>query len=79
VRTQPVKTSDELVHVLAPGIGQSILVGWNGVPAASGPISDNHGIWFGSHAGIWLYSEANGILKVSNQARMAGQRLLLKL
>jgi hypothetical protein len=33
----------------------------------SGPISDSHGIWFGSTQGIYLYSESGGLQKVSNQ------------
>jgi hypothetical protein len=31
------------------------------------PIADGHGIWFGSQQGIYLYTEANGLKKVSNQ------------
>ena len=31
------------------------------------PIADSHGIWFGSQQGIYLYSEAKGLQKVSNQ------------
>jgi hypothetical protein len=30
-------------------------------------IADSHGVWFGSQQGIYLYSEAAGIQKVSNQ------------
>jgi hypothetical protein len=61
------KGQTELVLVLGPGISRSILVGGNGVPTLSGPISDSHGVWFGSPDGIFLYSDANGMKKVSNQ------------
>ena len=30
-------------------------------------IADSHGVWFGSQQGIYLYSEAGGLQKVSNQ------------
>jgi hypothetical protein len=30
-------------------------------------IADSHGVWFGSAQGIYLYSDANGLQKVSNQ------------
>jgi hypothetical protein len=30
-------------------------------------IADGHGVWFGSQQGIYLYSEASGLQKVSNQ------------
>ena len=33
----------------------------------SGGITDDHGVWFGSPQGIYLYSDANGLQKVSNQ------------
>jgi hypothetical protein len=57
----------ELVIVLGPGIGRSILLEGDKVPSLASPISDNHGVWFGSPDGIFLYSEANGLQKVSNQ------------
>jgi hypothetical protein len=31
------------------------------------PIADSHGVWFGSSQGIYLYSDANGLQKVSHQ------------
>jgi hypothetical protein len=31
------------------------------------PIADKHGIWFGGPDGIYLYSEARGLQKVSSQ------------
>jgi hypothetical protein len=33
----------------------------------SGGITDEHGVWFGSPQGIYLYSDADGLQKVSNQ------------
>ena len=33
----------------------------------SGGITDDHGVWFGSEHGIYLYSDAGGLQKVSDQ------------
>ena len=33
----------------------------------SAPIADSHGVWFGSDQGIYLYSDAGGLQKVSNE------------
>ena len=33
----------------------------------SGGITDDHGVWFGSPQGIYLYSDAGGLQKVSDQ------------
>jgi len=55
----------ELWLVLGPGINRPIVMG--DVPTIGSPIADEHGIWFGSPDGIYLYSEANGLEKVSNQ------------
>jgi hypothetical protein len=30
-------------------------------------IADSHGVWFGGPQGIYLYSDAGGLKKVSNQ------------
>jgi hypothetical protein len=30
-------------------------------------IADGHGVWFGSEKGVYLYSDASGLQKVSNQ------------
>ena len=56
-------------YVLAPsaGISRSIFVFGNRRPALSNAIADKHGIWFGSLDGIYLYTEAGGLVKVSNQ------------
>jgi hypothetical protein len=37
------------------------------VESLSGAISDSHGVWFGSPQGIYLYSDARGLQKVSDQ------------
>ena len=59
----------EFLFVIAPGSQQSILKGNAGtLPSLAAPISDQHGTWFGSHDGIYLYTDAAGIRKVSNQA-----------
>ncbi len=55
----------ELWLVLGPGINRPIVIG--DLPTIGSPIADDHGIWFGSPDGIYLYSEANGLQKVSNQ------------
>jgi hypothetical protein len=34
----------------------------------SGGITDDHGVWFGSPQGIYLYSDAGGLQKVSDQS-----------
>jgi len=34
----------------------------------SGGITDDHGVWFGSPQGVYLYSDAGGLQKVSDQA-----------
>src|SRR3984893_2770062 len=57
----------ELRLLLSPGIDRSIGIDGDRVPVISDPISDNHGTWFGSPDGIFFYSQANGVQKVSNQ------------
>lgn len=37
------------------------------VESLGGAISDAHGVWFGSQQGLYLYSEAHGLQKVSDQ------------
>ena len=60
--------STEVLLVLAPGINRSILPSWDVLDTISGPISDSHGIWFGSPNGIYFYSDAIGLLqRVSTQ------------
>ena len=50
-----------------PGAGRSIWTTGDRVPAIGSPISDSHGVWFGSPDGIFLYSGTHGVQKVSNQ------------
>jgi hypothetical protein len=57
----------EFLILLGPGISRSILTFGNKLPGLASPISDKHGVWFGSPDGIFLYSEAKGLQKVSNQ------------
>ena len=57
----------ELLLVLAPGVNRSILTFGNKLPGLSDPIADKHGIWFGSPDGIYLYTLAHRLQKVSNQ------------
>ncbi len=53
----------EILLVLAPGINQTILPSWDVLDTISDPISDSHGIWFGSPKGIYFYSDAIGLLQ----------------
>jgi hypothetical protein len=57
----------EFLLLVGRGVSRSIWTSGDGIPALSSPISDSHGVWFGSPDGIFLYSEANGVQKVSNQ------------
>jgi hypothetical protein len=57
----------EILLVLAPGIDQTILPSWDVLTTISNPISDSHGTWFGSPGGIYLYTEATGLQRVSTQ------------
>ena len=59
--------STELFLLLDPETNRSVLKFGNGATDLAGPISDQHGVWFGSPHGIYLYSEANGLQKVSSQ------------
>jgi hypothetical protein len=67
---------DEFLLLLGPGISKSILTGGDRTPSLGSPISDKHGVWFGSPDGIFLYSEANGLQKVSNQPGYPGNGCL---
>jgi hypothetical protein len=55
--------STEVLVVPAPGINRPILPSWDVLDTISGPISDSHGIWFGSPKGIYYYSDAIGLLQ----------------
>jgi hypothetical protein len=57
----------ELLLLLGPSISRSIVTFGDKLPSPASPITDKHGVWFGSPDGIYLYSEANGLRKVSNQ------------
>jgi hypothetical protein len=67
-----VNGASDLRILLAPGSSRSIWIDGNGVPVLSNPISDKHGVWFGSQSGIFLYSDANGMQKISNQSGFPG-------
>jgi hypothetical protein len=71
----------ELLLLTSPGAAQQIFHGTltelNSLTASmpigfSGPIADSHGIWFGSPAGVYLYSPGVGMRKVSDQAGYPG-------
>ena len=63
----------ELLLVTAPGIAQQIFHGTQReLEGLGSPIADSHGVWFGSSTGIYLYSPAVGMRKVSNQAGYPG-------
>jgi hypothetical protein len=55
----------ELSIVSAPGTSRLIYKGWL-VQTLTGSVTDSHGVWFGSAQGIYLYSDAEGLRKVSN-------------
>lgn len=57
----------EFLLLVGSGVSRSIWTSGDRVPGIGSPISDNHGVWFGSPDGIFLYSLANGVQKVSNQ------------
>jgi hypothetical protein len=71
----------ELLLLTKPDAAQQI---FHGTPAelasmtasiatgGGGPIADSHGIWFGSPAGIYLYSPGVGMRKVSDQPGYPG-------
>jgi hypothetical protein len=67
----------ELVLVARPGAAQQIFHGTQAelssmtdsiASGRGGPVADSHGIWFGSLAGIYLYSPGVGMRKVSDPA-----------
>jgi len=60
-------TGAEYLLALAPGTSQSVFVFGDQRPALSNAIADKHGIWFGSTQGVYLYTLAHGLVKVSNQ------------
>jgi hypothetical protein len=58
----------EVLMIPSPGQQHSILRGpERTLPQLQSPIADSHGIWFGSPSGIYLYTEAGGLNKVSTQ------------
>jgi hypothetical protein len=64
----------ELLVLTSPGTAQQIFHGTGFIlpGLASSPIVDSHGVWFGSSIGIYLYSPAVGMRKVSDQAGYPG-------
>lgn len=58
---------EEFLLLFGPGVSRSIWTSGDRIPGLSSPISDSHGVWFGSPDGIFLYSETNGVQKISNQ------------
>ena len=75
----------ELLLLTRPGAAQQIFHGALAdlfsitasiTSGGGGPIADSHGIWFGSPAGIYLYSPAVGMRKVSDQAGYPGNGCL---
>lgn len=57
----------EFLVLLDPATQQLIVKGLEIPAGLASPISDNHGSWFGSPDGIYLYSESKGLQKVSDQ------------
>lgn len=67
----------ELLLLTGPGAANPIFKGsWSDLNGNSGefgnPIADRHGVWFGSAAGIYLFSPKDGLRKVSNLAAYPG-------
>jgi hypothetical protein len=58
--------SVQLLYLPGPGISRTIPQ-TNDLPNISDPLSDLHGVWFGASDGIYLYSEAGALRKVSSQ------------
>jgi hypothetical protein len=57
-----------LMLLLGPTVQRTILTApARFVSSLAQPIADGHGVWFGSPQGIYLYSDASGLQKVSNQ------------
>ena len=57
--------SEELLYLPSPGVSREILHPGNGLPAISDPLADQHGVWFGSPQGIYLYTMRDGLRQVS--------------
>ena len=62
----------QLLLVPSPGTRRSIETTFGTLPSLGGPIADSHGVWFGSTDGIYLYSDAGGLQKVSSQPGYPG-------
>jgi len=63
----------ELLVLTAPGLAHQVFHGtWSELQNLASPIADSHGVWFGSPAGIYLYSPAVGMRKVSDHAGYPG-------
>ncbi|HKV86896.1 MAG TPA: hypothetical protein VJT78_02750 [Candidatus Dormibacteraeota bacterium] len=59
--------TEEFLYLPSAGVSREILRVGNGAPAISDPIADRHGVWFGAHDGIYLYTEKDGLRQVSRQ------------
>jgi len=68
VTTGGANPGDDILYVPRPGASREILHFASDVPPISDPIADNHGVWFGAHDGIYLYTEQGGLRRVSKQA-----------
>ena len=66
VSSDGTEARNELLIALDQGLQRSIYKGAL-VNTLNGAIADSHGIWFGSPQGIYLYSDAGGLQKVSDQ------------
>ena len=61
-------SEEELLYLPSPGVSREILHYRSDEPPISGPIADSHGVWFGAHDGIYLYTVSDGLRRVSRQA-----------
>lgn len=65
--------SAELVLVVDPSTQRTIITApAEFIGSLNQPIADSNGVWFGSTNGIYLYSDAGGLQKVSNQPGFPG-------
>jgi hypothetical protein len=65
--------NDELLLLTSPGAAEQIVQGpYSNFPTLGRAIADSHGVWFGSQSGIYLYSTAVGLRKISDQAGYPG-------
>jgi hypothetical protein len=66
-KTDPIDHSATELLIALDSRTQRLIYKGQLVESLGGAISDSHGVWFGSPQGIYLYSDARGLQKVSDQ------------